>query len=163
MFKQTNQERQPVNSSEIIREVLTSVRHELEDHEISSLPELASELPFVDGDRAQLQQVMLNLVHNAIEAMRETTGRNRELRISTERRTETAIAVVVQDTGAGIDPNLLDNIFEPFISTKAGGMGLGLAICQTVVARHGGQISVLSNSGGSQFNVVLPIRMTGDP
>jgi signal transduction histidine kinase len=163
LFNQTNQERQPVNTSEIIREVLTSVRHELEHHEISSRPELASELPFVEGDRAQLQQVMLNLVHNAIEAMRETTGRNRELRISTERRTETAIAVVVQDTGAGIDPNLPDNIFEPFISTKAGGMGLGLAISQTIVARHGGQISVLSDSGGSQFNVVLPIWMTGDP
>jgi signal transduction histidine kinase len=162
LFKQTDQQRRPVNITEIIREVLTSVRHELEDHEITSLPELASELPLVEGDRGQLQQVMLNLVHNAIEAMRATTGRKRVLRISTERRTGTAIAVVVQDTGPGIDPNLLDNIFEPFISTKAGGMGLGLAICQTIVARHGGQISVLSNSGGSQFNVVLPIRMTGD-
>jgi len=105
---------------------------------------------------------MLNLVHNAIEAMRATTERKRVLRISTERRTGAAIAVVVQDTGAGIDPNLLDNIFEPFISTKAGGMGLGLAICQTIVARHGGQISVRSNSVGSQFNVVLPIRMTAE-
>ena len=162
LFKQTDQERQPVNISEIIREVLTSVRHDLEDHEISSRLELASELPFVEGDRAQLQQVMLNLMHNAIEAMRATTGRKRVLRISTERRTETAIAVVVQDTGAGIDTNLLDNIFESFITTKAGGMGLGLAICQTIVAHHGGQISVLSNSGGSQFHVVLPIRMTGD-
>ena len=94
--------------------------------------------------------------------MRATTGRNRVLRISTERPTETAIAVVVQDTGEGIDPNLLDNIFEPFITTKVRGMGLGLAICRTIVAQHGGQISVVSNSGGSQFHVVLPIRMTGD-
>ena len=162
LFKQTDQERQPVNISEIIGEVLTSVRHEFEDHEISSRLELASELPFVEGDRAQLQQVMLNLVHNAIEAMRATTGRNRVLRISAERRTETAIAVVDQDSGEGIDPNLLDNIFEPFITTKAHGMGLGLAICRTIVMRHGGQISVVSNNGGSQFNVVLPIRMIGD-
>jgi signal transduction histidine kinase len=162
LFKQTVQERQPVNISEIILEVLGSVSHELKDHQISSRPELASELAIVEGDRAQLQQVMLNLVHNAIEAMRATTGRDRVLRISTERRTETAIAVVVQDTGEGIDPNLLDNIFEPFITTKARGMGLGLAICRTIVERHGGQISVVSNSDGSQFRVVLPIRMTGD-
>ena len=159
LFNQTNQERQPVDISEIIREVLTSVRHELEDHEITSLPELASELPLVEGDRAQLQQVMLNLVHNAIEAMRATTGRNRVLRISTE-RTERAIAVVVRDTGEGIDANLLDNIFEPFITTKVRGMGLGLAICRTIVEHHGGQISVVSNSGGAQFHVVLPIRST---
>ena len=162
LFKQTDQERQPVNISEIILEVLGSVRHELKDHQISSRPELASELLIVEGDRAQLQQVMLNLVHNAIEAMRATTARDRVLRISAERRTETAIAVVVQDTGEGIDPKLLDNIFEPFITTKVRGMGLGLAICRTIVERHGGRISVVSNSGGSQFHVVLPIRMTGD-
>jgi len=162
LFKQTVQERQPINISEIILEVLRSVRHELEDHKISPRPELASELPIVEGDRAQLQQVMLNLVHNAIEAMRTTTGRDRVLRISTERPTEKAIEVVVQDTGEGIDPNLLDNIFEPFITTKARGMGLGLAICRTIVERHGGQISVASNRDGSQFRVVLPIRMTGD-
>ena len=162
LFKQTDQELQPVNISEIILEVLGSVSHELKDHQISSRPELASELPIVEGDRAQLQQVMLNLVHNAIEAMRATTGRDRVLRISAERRTEMAIAVVVQDTGEGIDPNLLDNIFEPFITTKVHGMGLGLAICRTIVERHGGQISVVSNSGGSQFHVVLRIRMTDD-
>ena len=161
LFKQTDQEWQMVNITEIILEVLGSVCHELKDHQISSRPELASELPIVEGDRAQLQQVMLNLVQNAIEAMRTTTGRDQVLRISTERRTETAIAVVVQDTGEGIDPKLLDNIFEPFITTKVGGMGLGLAICRTIVERHGGRISVVSNSGGSQFHVVLPIRMTG--
>jgi signal transduction histidine kinase len=161
LFKQSDQDRRPININDVILEGLRSVRHELEDHHISSRPELAPEPLIVEGNQAQLQQVILNLLHNAIEAMRTTTERNRVLRISTALRTETTVAVAVQDTGGGIDPNLLDNIFEPFITTKVYGMGLGLAICRTIVERHGGQISVVSNSGGSQFHIVLPIPMTG--
>jgi C4-dicarboxylate-specific signal transduction histidine kinase len=105
-----------------------------------------------------LQQVVFNLVHNAFEAMQITANGKRVLRVTTERRGNTAVAIVVEDSGPGINPAHLDSIFTAFVTTKSNGMGLGLAICRQIIEYHGGELSASSgSSGGAQFQVVLPI------
>jgi signal transduction histidine kinase len=137
--------------------VLNSFREELRDHRVATRPELA-ELPLVDGHRNQLQQVISNLVRNALEAMDTTTGRGRVLRVSTEVRGRDAIVVAVEDSGPGIDPKQLDGIFGAFFTTKAHGMGLGLAICRMIIERHGGQLTASSDGkSGALFRFILPI------
>jgi signal transduction histidine kinase len=159
LFRNANQGRQPIDMNEIIREVLQSMRGELKDHGVTTRPELTSELPFVDVHRNQMQQVIINLVHNALEAMDSTTDRSRVLRVRTELRGGDAIVVAVEDSGPGIDPKQLDGIFGTFFTTKAQGMGLGLAICSMIIDRHGGQLTASSDGkSGALFQFVLPIR-----
>jgi signal transduction histidine kinase len=108
-----------------------------------------------------LQQVVFNLVHNAFEAMQITANGKRVLRVTTERRGNAAVAIVVEDSGPGINPAQLDSIFNAFVTTKSNGMGLGLAICRQIVEYHGGELFASSASpGGAQFQVVLPIGPT---
>src|ERR1700721_4274321 len=115
------------------------------DHGIATLRELG-DLPLVEGRRNQLQQVVFNLVHNAFEAMQITANGKRVLRVTTERRGNAAVAIVVEDSGPGIDPTQLDNIFSAFVTTKPHGMGLGLAICRQIVEHHGGELFASSGS-----------------
>src|ERR1700757_3567486 len=98
--------------------------------------ELAPGLPLVPGHSGQLQEVMLNLVRNAIDAMDSITDRARVLRVRTEHNGREAIVVSVEDSGPGIDRGKVDSIFDPFVTTKPQGMGLGLAICQMIISRH---------------------------
>jgi PAS domain S-box-containing protein len=157
LFRKTEQAREPIDVSEITREVLRSLRGELRDHGVETYTELAAELPPFRGHKGQLQQVIVNLVHNAIEAMDTTTDRSRVLRLKTELRGSDAIIFAVKDTGPGIDPTQLDEIFEAFVTTKADGMGLGLAICRTIIQSHGGELFVLSDGkNGALFQFVLP-------
>jgi signal transduction histidine kinase len=122
-----------------------------------------SELPLVDGHRRQLEEVVLNLVHNAVEAMATTTDRDRVLRVRTGTKDHDAITVAVQDSGPGIDPKRIEGTFGAFFTTKSHGMGLGLAICRTIIARHAGQLTVSSDGkSGSLFQFVLPIEEKGD-
>jgi PAS domain S-box-containing protein len=159
LFQKAEQAREPIDVSEITREVLQSLRGELKDHGVETRTELAAELPPVRGHKSQLQQVLVNLVHNAVEAMDTTTDRSRVLRLKTELHGSDAIIVAVEDSGPGIDPTKLDEIFEAFVTTKAGGMGLGLAICRRIIQSHGGELSVLSDSKkGALFQFVLPIN-----
>jgi signal transduction histidine kinase len=119
---------------------------------------LTPELPLVDGNRNQLQQVIFNLLHNALEAMETTTNPGRVLRVRTELRGRDAIVVAVEDSGPGIDPKQLDGIFGAFFTTKPLGMGLGLAICRMIIERHGGQLTAASDGKrGALFQFVLPI------
>jgi signal transduction histidine kinase len=105
-----------------------------------------------------LQQVFVNLVHNAIEAMDTTTNRGRMVRLITKLRDRDAIIVAVEDTGPGIDPQQINGIIDAFVTTKTNGMGLALAICRRIIENHGGEISVLSDDkNGAQFQFVLPI------
>jgi C4-dicarboxylate-specific signal transduction histidine kinase len=137
------------------------MRKELVDHGVATETELTSELPLVDGHRSQLRQVLFNLVHNAVESMDNTTDRSRVLRLITKVHSRDAIIVAVEDSGPGIDPNRLEGIFDPFITTKADGLGLGLAICRMIVERHGGQLSALSDGkNGARFQFVLPFELT---
>jgi signal transduction histidine kinase len=129
----------------------------LEDQGVETRLELAPELPLVEGYRRQLEEVIFNLVHNAIEAMDATTDRDRVLRVTTALSGHEAIAVAVGDSGPGIDPTRLDSIFGAFVTTKSQGMGLGLAICRTIIEHHAGQLTVSSDGkNGSVFQFVLP-------
>ena len=158
LFRKADQERQPIDVNEIILEVLKSLRGELADHEVTTDTRLASALPLVDGHRSQLQQLISNLVHNAIEAMDATTDRKRVLRVTTE-LCDDAIAVAMKDSGPGIDPNRIKGIFDAFVTTKTDGMGLGLAICRRIIESHGGQISASSDGKkGAVFRFVLPLK-----
>jgi signal transduction histidine kinase len=119
---------------------------------------LTTNIPRFYGNRRQLQEVIVNLLRNAIEAMDITTDRNRVLRLKTERGGVDAIVLSVEDSGPGIDPKNLESIFDAFVTTKRHGMGLGLAICRVIVNQHGGQLTASSNGkDGALFQVVLPL------
>jgi signal transduction histidine kinase len=161
LFRKVDQEREPIDLNDVTLEVLKSFREELYNHNIIARIELASELPTVEGHRSQLRQVIFNLVHNSLEAMEKTTGRNRTLLLRTELQGRDAIVVAVEDSGPGIDPKRLDGIFEAFVTTKPHGMGLGLAICRAIVERHGGHLSAVSDGKyGAKFTFALPIRFS---
>ena len=161
LFRRGDQSQLSTDVNEIILEVLQSLHGELKDHRVTTQTELASELPPVDGHQGQLRLVVSNLFHNAIEAMDTTTDRGRVLRVRTKLHGRNAIIVSVEDSGPGIDPKQLNRIFDAFVTTKAHGVGLGLAICRMIVQCHGGQLSALSDGkNGSQFQLVLPIEFT---
>jgi len=117
---------------------------------------LSDSLPRVRGDRVRLQQVMLNLIINAIQAMSGLTDSIRELRISTE-STKEEVRVAVRDTGPGLSADNLQQLFEPFFTTKPSGMGMGLSICRTIVEEHGGRLWANENEPqGALFQFALP-------
>jgi len=159
LFGKTDQPQEPIDANEIALGALRALRGELEGHDIATRVELTPELPPVLGHKGQLQQVVINLVHNAIEAMDSLNDDRRVLRVSTEHSGDDAIIIAVEDSGPGIDPGKLDNIFDAFVTTKPHGMGLGLAICRMIVERHEGQLSSSSvNPHGTVFRVILPVR-----
>jgi PAS domain S-box-containing protein len=163
LFRREDQERQAIDVNEIALEVLQSSRGELAEHRVTTRTELASELPPVSGHKRQLQQVISNLVQNAIEAMDITTDRDRVLRVRTGLHSRDAIIVAVEDSGPGIDSKKLGSIFEAFFTTKSHGIGLGLAICRMIVERHGGQLTAASDgNNGARFQFVLPIDFSDD-
>jgi len=162
LFRRVDEKREQTAVNEIVLDVLKSMREELADHGITTETELAPELQCVDGHRTQLRQVIFNLIHNAIESMDNTTDRARVLRLITMSHGSEAIIVAVEDSGPGINPTRLDSIFDPFITTKPNGMGLGLAICRMIVERHGGKLSALSDGkNGARFQLVLPVETNG--
>jgi signal transduction histidine kinase len=159
LFRKTDHERQPIDVNEITLEVLTSLRGELEDHGVTVDAELEPNLPLVKGHRSQLQQVISNLIHNAIEAMDTAPERKRLLRVTTRLRDDDAVTVALEDSGPGIDAKQIKGVFDAFVTTKPGGMGLGLAICRRIVESHGGQISATSDGkDGALFRFDLPIK-----
>src|SRR6266404_6023608 len=157
LFRREDQERQAINVNEIALEVLQSSRGELAEHRVTTSTELASELPLISGHKRQLQQVVSNLVQNAIEAMDNINDRDRVLRVRTGLQNGDAIVVAVEDSGPGFDPKQLSSIFDAFFTTKPHGIGLGLAICRMIVQRHGGQLTAASDgNNGARFQFVLP-------
>jgi C4-dicarboxylate-specific signal transduction histidine kinase len=159
LFRKADQGREQIDVSQITLEVLQSLRGELKDHGVTAQTELASALPLITGHKSQLQQVFVNLVHNAIEAMDTMIDRSRMLRVRTQLHGRDAVIVAVEDTGPGIDPQRLNAIFDAFVTTKAKGMGLGLAICRRIIENHGGELSALSDGkSGALFQFVLPIN-----
>jgi signal transduction histidine kinase len=157
LFARSDQSQQLVDINEITRAVLESLSNELTDHHIESRSEMTSELPQVHGNRSQLQEVVSNLIVNAIEAMEATPSRDRLLRVRTELCDDKAVAVVVEDSGPGIDEDNLGSIFTPFATTKGHGKGLGLAISRMIVEHHGGKLTASSDhKGGASFQFILP-------
>jgi signal transduction histidine kinase len=159
LFRSPDAEQQAIDLNEIALEILNILRGELKEHGIMTRTELMSKVPLVIGHRGQLQEVILNLVRNAIEAMDTIKDGGRVLRVRTERHGDDAIAVSVEDSGPGIDPQKIGGIFDAFVTTKSHGIGLGLAICQMIIERHGGQLSASSDSkSGALFQFILPIK-----
>jgi C4-dicarboxylate-specific signal transduction histidine kinase len=142
--------------SRIIQDVSSLLRNELRRGQVLLRTDLAHDLPHVAGDQVQLQQVLINLIMNALESMRLSTERPRELRIRSAKSTD-GVLVQVQDSGPGIDPSLAGRIFEPFFTTKAEGIGMGLSISHSIIESHGGHLSLVSSSQGALFEFVLPV------
>ena len=159
MFRKDDQKKESFNVNDLVRDVFALVRGELERHKIVLRSELREDLPKIAGERVPLQQVLLNLIMNAVEAMVSVTDRARVLRVSSNTIEEAyAVAVTVEDSGTGIAGKDKDRIFEAFFTTKPEGMGMGLSICQSIVEAHGGRLWVTPGMPqGSVFHVQLPI------
>lgn len=157
MVRRERQERVRLDVNELVREVLGLVEEEATKQQVTVQTELASGLPHVLGERVQLQQVILNLITNAVEAMASIVGRRRLLRVKSELQGSDGVLLTIEDSGIGIDTADLNRIFSPFFTTKPNGMGMGLSICRTIVEAHGGRLSASpGKSGGSAFQVALP-------
>jgi C4-dicarboxylate-specific signal transduction histidine kinase len=156
LVKKAAPRRDAININDAILEVMTVVRGEVVKNRIRVQMQLSDNLPRVRGDRVQLQQVMLNLIINGIQAMSGLTDSIRELRISTE-STKEEVRVGVRDTGPGLSADDLQLPFEPFYTTKPSGMGMGLSICRVIVEEHGGRLWASENEPqGALFQFALP-------
>ncbi len=147
----------PLDLNEAIHDSLLLVQRELVRQRVALRLELAPKLPPVLGDRVQLQQVIINLVMNGIEAMAPVNDRPRELKVRSQEEGGDQVLVAVQDSGIGVDPAHVDRLFDAFFTTKPDGMGMGLSICRSIVEAHEGRLSASPNSGpGATFQFTLP-------
>ena len=155
LFVNQEPHKAPVDMNDVIAEAVRALQSDLDGRRVETRLDLDSTLPAVAGHKGQLQEVIINLINNALEAMVSADGR-RILEIRTE-PTPGGIAIAVEDTGPGISPENAEEIFDAFVSTKPQGMGLGLAICRMIVQRHEGELSfTAANPRGAIFRVVLP-------
>ncbi len=156
LLRKASPQMEPLDVNEVIREVLALVRSELIRGGVTARTKLAAGLPAVLGDRVQLQQVILNLIMNAIDAMIMITDRPRTLLIKSAKDAD-GVLIQVQDSGKGLDPEHSDRIFESFFSTKPQGIGIGLSISSSIVEAHGGRLWATPGSAyGAVFQLILP-------
>jgi signal transduction histidine kinase len=147
-----------LNINETILEVVALARSDVQRNGVSLQTQLSSDLPPVPGDRIQLQQVILNLLVNAIEAMSEVDERSRELLVGSGKHESNSVLVAVRDSGAGLDSGSLNRVFDTFYTTKPGGMGMGLAISRSIIEAHGGRLWATPNAPkGAIFQFTLPV------
>jgi len=159
LFRESNQVTGVVDVNQLALESIELLHNELANRSVTTTTKLASELPLIPGSRGQLREVLLNLIQNAIEAVTMSTDRPRVISVATERLDSDSVLISLQDTGPGIDPERLPNIFNSFVTTKAKGTGLGLGICKMLVDRHGGKLSAVSDTGGgARFEITLPTK-----
>jgi C4-dicarboxylate-specific signal transduction histidine kinase len=156
LIKKAPPRKEVVDLNAAILEVITLTRSEAVKNGVTVGTQLAGELPRIRCDRVQLQQVMLNLIVNAIQSMSGVEGGNRELQISTLSIEPEGVRVGVRDTGPGVPPESLPRLFEPFYTTKAEGMGMGLAICRSIVEAHGGRLWATACEPGTLFQFTVP-------
>jgi two-component system, LuxR family, sensor kinase FixL len=157
LAKRTEPQKVRLDFNEIIDDVVLVVKREMLRHHVAARIELADTLPPVLGDRIQLQQVVLNLIMNALDAMASVTARPRELIVRAQPHGDDHIIVAVQDCGIGFDANNANRLFAAFFTTKPGGMGMGLAICRSIIEAHGGRLWASPNAGpGATFQFILP-------
>jgi C4-dicarboxylate-specific signal transduction histidine kinase len=157
MFGRKAGQKTKVNIRSLVSDVIVLTQRELTAHRITYRNVLQDNLPDVEADRVQLQQVLVNLVMNAIEAMSEIQGRDRKLTIGST-VDEREIVLTIADNGQGLDPERHRRIFDPFFTTKSNGMGLGLSICRSIVEGLGGRIwASASHPSGATFHVALPV------
>jgi C4-dicarboxylate-specific signal transduction histidine kinase len=150
---------EPIGMPELIGDVISLTRGELQKNKVALKLEIPDDVPAIPVDRVQMQQVFVNLILNAIEAMRETPDKDRTLTIDVASDSE-LMTVGLNDSGPGVPPDRADNIFRPFETSKVNGMGMGLSICRTIVESHGGQMRLVqSGAPGCRFEFTLPVNI----
>jgi C4-dicarboxylate-specific signal transduction histidine kinase len=158
LIKKTPPRKDDLEINEAILEVVALTRGEVVKNGISLQTRLAAGLPLVQGDRVQLQQVILNLIINAVEAMSGVNEEARELLIDTGSEAPNGVLVAVRDSGPGMKPASFDRLFDPFYTTKPGGIGMGLSICRSIIEAHGGRVWAAANvPQGAVFSFTLPV------
>jgi C4-dicarboxylate-specific signal transduction histidine kinase len=158
LIKKTPPRKDDLEINEAILEVVALTRGEVVKNGISLQTRLAAGLPRVQGDRVQLQQVILNLIINAVEAMSGVNEQARELLIDTGSEAPNGVLVAVRDSGPGMKLESFDRLFDPFYTTKSGGMGMGLSICRSIIEAHGGRVWAAANAPqGAVFKFTLPV------
>ena len=164
LANKTDIEKAPLDVNNVVRDVIALVQRELSSHGVSLRTELAANLPTILGDRVQLQQVIINLVMNGIEAMQPITDRERELVIRSGQDETHRVLLSVTDCGVGISAENANRLFSAFFTTKSSGMGMGLSICRSIIEAHGGRLSASGNEGpGATFQFVLPVHQEDAP
>jgi signal transduction histidine kinase len=159
LIKKAPPRQDQLDINEAILEVIEVTRSELLRNGVSLRTELAKGLPLIRGDRIQLQQIVLNLSLNAVEAMSDASKGSRDLQISTAEDRSNGVLVAVRDSGPGLNPESLERVFDPFYTTKPGGMGMGLSICRSIVEGHGGRMWATANAPrGAIFQFTLSAR-----
>jgi PAS domain S-box-containing protein len=159
LANKTDIEKVPLDVNDVIREAIALAQQELISHRVSLRMELAPALPMILGDRVQLQQVIINLVMNGIEAMQSVMDRPRELVVGSHQNETHRVRVTVTDSGVGISAENADRLFNAFFTTKSNGMGMGLSICRSIIEAHGGRMSTADNVGpGARFQFTLPLH-----
>jgi signal transduction histidine kinase len=159
LANKTDIEKAPLDVNDVVTEVIVLVQRELISHLVSLRMELAPALPMIPGDRVQLQQVIINLVMNGIEAMQSVMDRPRELVIRSGQDETHQVLVSVTDCGVGISAENADRLFNAFFTTKSGGMGMGLSICRSIVEAHGGRLwATASVPHGATFQFTLLVN-----
>ena len=158
MFAKKEFSLQAMDLNDATREVIALCQSEFQRNQVVFQPELAEDLPPVVGDRTQLQQVILNLLRNALEAMGDVHARPRQLMIRTGRESDGTVSLRVRDVGCGLEPESIDKLFEAFYTTKSGGMGVGLSVSHSIIQRHQGRIWAEPNNGpGATFVFSIPV------
>ena len=154
LYRRDTPQREPVDVNEMIQEMLVLLRDKANRNSVSIRTELDSELRPITADRVQLQQVLMNLMLNGIEAMKDTSG---ELTVTSKETADGELLISVSDSGIGIAPDRADRIFEAFFTTKPHGTGMGLSISRKIIELHGGRVWASANSGrGATFQFTLP-------
>ena len=159
MIKRDARNRLPLDINDLVREIVALMERELQRNRISVELELDEHLPTVQADHVQLQQVLINLITNGLEAM-AGNRRARILRVKSAIQEPDSVLISVADTGTGIDPEIVDRIFNPLFTTKSNGMGMGLSICRSIIEGHGGRLWASAGpEGGSVFQFILPANI----
>jgi signal transduction histidine kinase len=162
LIKKAPPRRDGLGINEAILEVIALTRGELLNNGVSLRTQLAEGLPPIQGDRVELQQVMLNLIINAVEAMSGVSEGSRELLVDTGTAGSDGVLVVVRDSGPGLAPAGLERLFDAFYTTKPSGLGMGLSICRSIVEAHGGRLWATANvPHGAIFQFTLPAQPDG--
>jgi len=159
LAKKTDLEKVPLDINDVVKEVVALVQREVTSQQVSLRMELAPTLSMTFGDRVQLQQVVINLIMNGVEAMKFITDRPRQLVIRSRQDEIQNVLISVADCGTGISAENADRLFTPFFTTKSSGMGMGLSICRSIIETHGGRLWATANVPfGAMFQFTLPVN-----